>query len=79
VNQTVTDGAPSPSAPTLATVTATIGGQTANVLYSGIVQGLVGLYQVNVTMPASVAPRSSVPVTLTAAGQTSPVANIATQ
>jgi uncharacterized protein (TIGR03437 family) len=49
------------------------------VLYSGIVQGLVGLYQVNVTMPASVAPRSSVPVTLTAAGQTSPVANIATQ
>jgi uncharacterized protein (TIGR03437 family) len=77
--QTVMDGAASPSTPTKATVTATIGGQTANVLYSGLVQGLVGLYQVNIQMPAGVAAGSAIPVVLSAAGQIGPVATIATQ
>jgi uncharacterized protein (TIGR03437 family) len=77
--QAVADGAASPSVQTKATVTATIGKQPANVLYSGLVQGFVGLYQVNLVMPAGVTPGSATAVTLTAAGQTSPVASIATQ
>jgi uncharacterized protein (TIGR03437 family) len=79
VNRTVADGAGSPSAPTLASVSATIGGQSANVIYAGLVEGLVGLYQVNTVMPAGVTPGSSVPVTLAVAGQMSPMADIATQ
>jgi uncharacterized protein (TIGR03437 family) len=77
--QSVMDGAASPSTPTQATVTVLIGGQNANVLYAGLSAGSVGLYQVNVTIPPGVIPGSAVPVTITVAGQTSPVAVIATQ
>jgi uncharacterized protein (TIGR03437 family) len=73
------DGAASPSAPTQAPVTVSIGGQNANVEFAGLVAGLVGLYQVNVAMPAGVMPGKAVPVTLTVAGQTSPAAIISTQ
>jgi uncharacterized protein (TIGR03437 family) len=76
------DGVASPASPTAQTqspVTVTIGGQNATVLYAGLVAGLVGLYQVNVTMPAGVAAGNAVPVLLTVAGQTSPAAIISTQ
>jgi uncharacterized protein (TIGR03437 family) len=81
-NPPVTDGAASPASPTAQTqspVTVTIGGQNATVQYAGLVAGLVGLYQVNVTMPAGVSPGNSVPVMLTVAGQTGPAAIISTQ
>jgi uncharacterized protein (TIGR03437 family) len=81
-NPPVADGVASPSSPTAQTqspVTVTIGGQNATVLYAGLVAGLVGLYQVNVAMPAGVMPGNAVQVMLTAAGQTSPAANISTQ
>ena len=81
-NPPVTDGVASPASPTAQTksvVTVTIGGQNATVVYAGLVAGLVGLYQVNVDMPAGVTPGNAVPVVLTIAGQTSPTATIATQ
>jgi uncharacterized protein (TIGR03437 family) len=39
----------------------------------------VGLYQVNVQVPAGVTPGNAVPVLLTVAGQTGPAATISTQ
>jgi len=48
------DGAASPANPlasATATVTATIGGQTANVSFAGLVPGSVAFYQVNVQVP----------------------------
>jgi uncharacterized protein (TIGR03437 family) len=81
-NPPVSDGVASPSSPpaqTQAPVTVTIGGQNANVVFAGLTPTLVGLYQVNVTMPAGVTPGNAVPVMLTVAGQTSPAAIISTQ
>jgi trimeric autotransporter adhesin len=81
-NPPVGDGVASPSSPpaqTQAPVTVSIGGQNANVAFAGLTPTLVGLYQVNVTMPAGVTPGSAVPVLLTVAGQTGPAAIIATQ
>jgi uncharacterized protein (TIGR03437 family) len=81
-NPPVADGVASPSSPpaqTQAQVTVSIGGQNANVIFAGLTPTLVGLYQVNVTMPAGVTPGNAVPVLLTVAGQTSPAASISTQ
>jgi uncharacterized protein (TIGR03437 family) len=77
VDQPVTDGAASPTAHTQSPVTVSIGGQDGAVQFAGLVAGFVGLYQVNVTIPVGVQPGTSVPVTITVAGQTSPVANLA--
>jgi uncharacterized protein (TIGR03437 family) len=44
-----------------------IGGATANLAYSGLAPGLVGLYQFNVTVP-QVAPNDATPVTFTLGG-----------
>lgn len=57
VNPPIPTGAIAPTSPlssvTLA-VTATIGGQSAKVTYAGAAPGLVGTYQVNVTVPTGV-------------------------
>lgn len=74
VSPPVASGAPAPFtqlSSTVLPVTATIGGVSGNVFFSGLTPGFVGLYQVNVTVPAGVAPGSQVPVVLTAAGQSS--------
>jgi uncharacterized protein (TIGR03437 family) len=81
-NPPVGDGVASPSSPLAQTetpVTVSIGGQNANVAFAGLTPTLVGLYQVNVTMPAGVTPGNAVPVMLTVAGQTGPAATISTQ
>jgi uncharacterized protein (TIGR03437 family) len=44
-------------------VTVTIGGQNATVMYSGLTQGLVGLYQVNAIVPSGI--NGSQPLTIT--------------
>jgi uncharacterized protein (TIGR03437 family) len=63
-----TDGSPSsasnPSTTTL-TPTVTIGGVNATVVYSGLAPGEVGLYQVNVQVPAGVTTGNAVPVVVT--------------
>ena len=69
VNPTPTDGTPSPSAEPLARTvnapTVMIGGVPATVNYSGLAPGLVGLYQVNAQVPATVTPGNAVSLSLT--------------
>ena len=56
---------------TVATVTLTIGGVPATVSFAGLTPGQTGLYQVNAVVPSGVAAGDSVPVVMTAAGQSS--------
>ena len=64
------DGSPAPKP--LQSVTATVGGTQATVIYAGGVSGLVaGVIQVNVQMPAGVTPGDAVPVTLNIGGANS--------
>jgi minor extracellular serine protease Vpr len=68
-------GAPAPGSPNFATTTTTpvvtIGGQAAQVLFSGLSPGFVGLYQVNVTVPPGLSAGNQ-PITIAIGGQTSP-------
>ncbi len=54
-----------------------IGGQRAQVLFSGLAPGFSGLYQVNVLVPEGVGSGPEAPVTLGIAGQTSSDVTIA--
>ncbi len=70
-DQTVGTGLPSPSSPVASVttpVTVTIGGKTAAVAFAGLTPTLVGLYQVNVIVPAGITPGDAVPVVLTQNG-----------
>ncbi|MGH9720138.1 MAG: hypothetical protein ACRD8O_07995, partial [Bryobacteraceae bacterium] len=63
------DAAPmSPLSQTVMTPTVSVGGRPAAVFFSGLVPGLVALYQVNVTLPDSAA-SGSVTVTLEIGGR----------
>jgi len=67
-------GAPASSTQLSATTTmpvVTIGGQTVTPIFSGLSPGSVGLYQVNVTVPASLSAGNQ-PITISIGGQTSP-------
>src|SRR5262249_52780237 len=58
-NPPVGDGQPASTtalSPTVNTVTMTIGGVNANVFFSGLAPGFIGLYQVNAIMPSDVTP-----------------------
>jgi uncharacterized protein (TIGR03437 family) len=75
VNPPVNSGAPAPAKPqskTTAKVIVTIGGVAANVEFSGLAPGSVGVYQVNATVPKGVKPGPNVPVAISAAGESSP-------
>ena len=75
------DGAPAPSSPpfatTVATPVVTIGGADAPVLFSGLAPGLVGLYQINVQVPAGATTGDAVPVLLRIGNATSNTVTIA--
>ena len=80
VSPAVAAGAAAPLSPlsyTTNTVTATIGGQVAQVTFAGLAPTFAGLYQVNAIVPAGAAPGDAVPVMLQVAGQTSPPVTIA--
>jgi uncharacterized protein (TIGR03437 family) len=73
-------GEPSPITPlsmTPATPTVTIGGQNAQVLFSGLTPTAVGLYQINVLVPNGV--KGTVPVNISIAGYNARPSNIVVQ
>lgn len=49
-------------------ITASIGGQPAQVLYAGLAPGFVGLFQINLAVPANASTGALVPLTLTING-----------
>ncbi len=67
-----------PLARTVATPTVTIGGQAAQVLFSGLTPGSIGLYQVDVVVPGNV-PAGIQPVAITQNGVSSKAANLPVQ
>lgn len=79
-NPPIQTGQPGSSEPPLNTTIATpivfIGGIQAEVLFSGVAPGYVGLYQVNVRVPSAVVPASNVPIWIVRSG--SATSNIAT-
>jgi uncharacterized protein (TIGR03437 family) len=68
-----------PFSMTDASPTVTIGGAPATVVFSGLAPGYVGLYQVNVQIPAGLAGGDAVPVILTIGGVPSNTATIAVE
>jgi uncharacterized protein (TIGR03437 family) len=80
-NQPAT-GAPAPTSPlaqTTHTVTVTIGSVVADVSFAGLAPGWVGLYQVNVQVPASAPVGDAVPVLLSVGGAVSNQVTIAVE
>jgi len=79
VTPPVSSGAPAPASPLSRTVTpaVTIGDKPAQVLFSGLAPGYVGLYQVNVVVPTGISPGDNVALVLSIDGQTSPRVTIA--
>jgi uncharacterized protein (TIGR03437 family) len=72
-------GEASPSGPlahTQLTVTVRIGGRVAEVLFSGLAPGFVGVYQVNVRVPGGVVPGDAVTIELSVGSATSNQATI---
>jgi uncharacterized protein (TIGR03437 family) len=63
---------------TTSTATVTIGGANATVLFSGLAPGLVGLYQLNVTVPTGI-PAGNQPVVVSIGGQSSQPSGITVQ
>jgi minor extracellular serine protease Vpr len=57
----------------------TIGGVTAPLKFSGMAPGYVGLWQINADVPASVAPSSAVPLSVSIGGTSSNTVTIAVQ
>jgi uncharacterized protein (TIGR03437 family) len=75
-----TSGAPAPFGPLAQStnpVTVSIGGVTVLPQFSGLTPGFVGLFQLNVTVPANAPTGSAVPVTVTASGAVSNVVTMA--
>jgi len=74
VSNAPADGVPASASPlsqTTTTPVVTIGGQSAQVVFSGLAPGFVGLYQLNVTVPAGIGTGNQ-PVTISIGGAASP-------
>jgi uncharacterized protein (TIGR03437 family) len=69
----------SPLSQTTGTPTVTIGGISVPIAFSGLAPGFVGLYQVNVQIPAGVTPGNAVPIIINIGGIVSNTATIAVQ
>lgn len=70
--------AASPLARTKSTPVVTIGGQPADVSFSGLAPGFAGLYQINVTVPSNLSP-GAYPLGVTIGGRTSKLSGISIQ
>lgn len=80
VNPAIADGAaPSQLSNTTSKPQLMIGGQSAQVEFSGLAPGFAGLYQVNAVVPSGTQTGATVPVTLSIDGQTSPQVTLAIQ
>ena len=82
VSNTPRSGSASPSSPLAETTTTplvTIGGAPAPVFFSGLAPGLVGVYQVNVQVPAAASRGAAVPVVLSIGGTLSNTVSMAVQ
>jgi uncharacterized protein (TIGR03437 family) len=82
VTNTPASGQPAggnPLSQTTTPPTVTIGGVNAPVSFAGLAPDFVGLYQVNVPIPAGVTPGNAVPVIISIGGETSNTATIAVQ
>ena len=80
VSNPIPTGAPalgSPLSLTLATTTATIGGTNAEVLFSGLAPGFVGLLQVNIRIPNVAAGDQPLVVTIGGAASKSALITVA--
>ncbi len=80
VNNRPGSGLASPSGPLAATVETpevSIGGRPAQVLFSGLAPGIVGLYQVNVTVPNDAPTGPDVEVSIRQSGVTSKISRLA--
>jgi uncharacterized protein (TIGR03437 family) len=81
VKPAVKEGEPAPGPPQLATtlnaVTVEIGGKAAQVTFSGLTPGSVGLYQINAVVPAGITTGDAVPVVISVVGQTGPAVTMA--
>jgi len=71
--------APYPSPETILTPEVRVGGILANVSFSGLAPGFVGLYQVNVQVPLTAPIGNAVPLVLTSAGISSNTVTLAIQ
>ena len=79
---TIKDGEAASSSPLAATAnlpTATVGGKTATVYFSGLAPGFVGLWQLNVQVPADAPSGASVEVVLNFGGKTANRVTIAVE
>jgi uncharacterized protein (TIGR03437 family) len=68
-----------PLSPTVTVPSVAIGGESANVVFSGLAPGFVGLYQVNAQVPVSAPTGEAVPLVLTQNGVASNMVTIAVQ
>jgi uncharacterized protein (TIGR03437 family) len=78
VNPAVADGAATPSTGlthVTSTVSVTIGGQPATVLFAGLTPGLIALLQLDITVPSGLA-AGSYPMVVTLGGQVSNSATV---
>ncbi len=74
VSPAVPTGSPAPLSPlsnVISPASVTVGGIAATPMFAGLTPSFVGLYQVNVAIPAGITPGDQVPVFITAAGQPS--------
>jgi uncharacterized protein (TIGR03437 family) len=80
VNNQPRTGSPSPYNPLATTITqpsVLIGGVAADVGFSGLAPGFVGLYQINVRVPSNTVESEGVPVSISIGGATSDTVTIA--
>jgi uncharacterized protein (TIGR03437 family) len=77
LNPPAQTGQPSSSGRAMTQPTVTVGGLAASVQYAGVAPGYVGLYQVNVVVPAGIGAGSAIPVVLTQNGAASNAGTIA--